>query len=90
LKLLIGAIVHFYTLDPARQFNGNGPGPYPAIVTQTWGSDVMANLKVLPGFGAVYDCGSVHHKDVPERAPLADYWEWPPEDVPRDQVRYAQ
>lgn len=80
-KLTIGRIVHFYTADPAKQFNANGAGPYPAIVTQTFGSDEMANLKILPGFGPVRDEGSIHIKEgLP--VPGMDYWEWPPIEPP--------
>ena len=77
MKLTIGRIVHFYTEQPEKQFNGHGKGPYPAIVTQTWGSDEMANLKVFPSFGPVRDEGSI---SIKEKAinPGQDYWEWPP------------
>jgi hypothetical protein len=79
-KLVIGSAVHFYTKDTAKQFNGNGEGPYPAIVTQTFGSDEMANLKVIPGFGPIRDEGSIHIKEgLP--APGMDYFEWPKEEV---------
>lgn len=56
----IGQIVHFYITDPAKQSNGHGVGPYPAIVTQA--GDTYANLKVLPPFAAPYDAGSVSHR----------------------------
>ena len=71
----VGRIVHFYTKDTSKQRNGQGDGPYPAIVTQTWGG-LMANLKVLPGFGEPYDEGSVSHEGV--AAGHQRWWVWPP------------
>jgi hypothetical protein len=61
-KPTVGQIVHFYTRDGASQHNGQGAGPYPAIVTQVFGDDGMANLKVLPGFAPVRDEGLVQPK----------------------------
>lgn len=83
----VGRIVHFYseaiasndiTLTPG--FNGQGSGPYPAMVTQAFknsdGNVPFINLKVFPPFGDSFDMGSVSTKDIsPGR-----YWEWPPRD----------
>lgn len=70
----VGRIVHFYTDDKTKHFNGQGAGPYPAIVTQVW-TDDMVNLKVLH-WGGTYDEGSVssHAGDPMGKR----YWEWPP------------
>jgi hypothetical protein len=65
-KPAVGQIVHFYTHNVLSQHNGQGEGPYPAIVTQVFGDDGMANLKVMPGFGPVRDEGSVSPKGVAE------------------------
>lgn len=70
----VGRIVHFYTMDMALHFNGQGQGPYPAIVTQ--GNDLAPNLKVLPPFGSPYDQGSVPHRFTMPGAMF--WWEWPP------------
>ncbi len=73
----VGRIVHFYTRDSSKQFNGQGEGPYPAVVTQVFGGEpLMANLKVLPGFGDPYDAGSVPYKVYAHG--YVYWWEWPP------------
>jgi hypothetical protein len=75
----VGRIVHFYTKDTSKHFNGQGEGPYPAIVTQVWtGSGSMANLKVLPGFGDSWDAGSISEKQEALQLSHSQYWEWPP------------
>jgi hypothetical protein len=69
----VGRIVHFYTTDTSKHFNGQGAGPYPAIVLQTFG-DKYINLKVLH-WGGDYDEGSVSHlDDMPNNY---RYWVWP-------------
>lgn len=70
-KPSVGRIVHFYTEDTSKHFNGQGIGPYPAIVTQCLDGPYV-NLKVLH-WGGVYDEGSVSHKDDC----LGRYWAWP-------------
>jgi hypothetical protein len=73
----VGRIVHFY--KSGLDLNGQGDGPYPAIVTQTFDGPYV-NLKVL-GFGQeAWDEGSVSEK--PETVPEDGfrYWEWPPRD----------
>lgn len=73
MKPSVGRIVHFYSAHIANGgHNGQGLGPYPAIVTQATAD--LVNLKVLPPFAPVFDEGSVTRKDQnPER-----YWVWPP------------
>jgi hypothetical protein len=59
MKATVGRMVHFYSKsiadkDPANPgygLNGQGAGPYPAVVTQTISGGAYANLKVL-GWGA--------------------------------------
>jgi hypothetical protein len=72
----VGRIVHFYTGDVAKHFNGLGSGPYPAIVTQV--RKRYANLKVFPPFAEPYDAGSVSHVAVALEHGYSTYWEWPP------------
>lgn len=74
----VGRIVHFYTKDTTKQTNGNGEGPYAAIVTQTIGDGPYINLKVFPPFSPAHDEGSVS-----EQGTLVNqqrWWEWPPRD----------
>lgn len=80
----VGRIVHFYTADQAKQSNGQGNGPYPAIVTQVFAPGTtgqMCNLKVFPPFKSPYDEGSVHTRQHAEEMNYGvRYWEWPPRD----------
>lgn len=83
MKPTVGRIVHFYTKDTAKHFNGQREGPYVAVITQTFKSnpdhDTMANLKVLPPFGAPWDQGSVHELAQAEAHGQASmWWVWPP------------
>lgn len=68
----VGDIVHYYTKEGNRHSNGQGEGPYPAIVTQTFANDFL-NLKVLPPFRPPYDEGSVAKKMEGTVQPR--YWE---------------
>ncbi len=84
MKPTVGRIVHFYTEDPAKHFNGQGTGPYPAIVAQVFYNDserdTMANLKVLH-WGGTYDEGSVYEKEQGVvQGHTHRYWVWPPRD----------
>lgn len=73
----VGRIVHFYTKDVSKQFNGQGAGPYVAVVTQVFAEGAYCNLKVLPPFAAPYDEGSVSY-DAAGGASEADRgWCWP-------------
>lgn len=75
MKPTVGRIVHFYTSNKSRQSNGQGEGPYAALVTQTFSGSDFVNLKVLPPMAAPYDVGSV----APGPDETADrYWLWPP------------
>ncbi|WP_210168330.1 hypothetical protein, partial [Bradyrhizobium pachyrhizi] len=58
--------------------NGQGDGPYPAMVTQTF-SGPYVNLKVLGWGKDAWDEGSVSEKPVaaPDGEPVR-YWTWPP------------
>lgn len=80
----VGRIVHFYSdtianRDPHRPgcgLNGQGAGPYVAIVTQVFDGPYV-NLKVL-GWGVdAWDEGSVSAK--PPQVGLGNdrSWEWP-------------
>lgn len=77
----VGRIVHFFTEDNAKQSNGQGKGPYPAIVTQVFAegtTGVMCNLKVFPPFKTPYDEGSVHIRSHAEQMGYTSrFWEWP-------------
>jgi hypothetical protein len=72
-KPTVGRIVHFYTKNPSLHFNGQGEGPYPAIVTQSFDGPYV-NLKVLR-WGGSYDAGSVEEKNDCEQS---CWWVWPP------------
>lgn len=79
----VGRIVHFYSRkvadrDPARAgygLNGQGEGPYPAIVLQVSSGGQYVNLRVMGWGEASWDEGSVSDDKTvsPNR-----YWEWPP------------
>jgi hypothetical protein len=71
----VGRIVHFFTDDPKEQRNGAGRGPYAAIVTQVFASD-LCNLKVLPPMGPDYYAGSIP-PETADSAPLGRFWAWP-------------
>ncbi len=74
-KPSVGRIVHFYTRDPVKQSNGQGEGPYPAIVLQVHGPYV--NLKIW-SWDAGYVAGSVSHAAEAKERGYACWWEWPP------------
>ncbi len=84
MKPTVGRIVHFYTKDVSKHSNGQGDGPYPAIVLQTGFShgdyDSMSNLHVL-SYGGSYVEGSVSEKSKAEKiGDTQRWWEWPPRD----------
>ena len=77
MKPTVGRIVHFY--KSGLNLNGQGDGPYPAVVTQTFDGPYI-NLKVLGWGKEAWDEGGVSEK--PANVPEGDfrYWEWPPRD----------
>jgi hypothetical protein len=92
MKATVGRIVHFYSeaiahKDPSKPgygLNGQGSGPYVAIVQQTFDGPYVS-LKVL-GWGVdAWDEGSVSEKPAigpgvqpGEQHLHGRYWEWPP------------
>ena len=91
----VGRIVHFYTDDSAKQFNGQGRGPYAAIVVQLPPAAPSPNLDLLVNL-YVFACASGSHEEysVPHKAfetlpaDLQRHWEWPllavkPEPLPK-------
>lgn len=78
-KPTVGRIVHFYSdaigaRNGGAGLNGQGKGPYPAIVQQTF-SGPYVNLKVL-GWGVeAWDEGSVSEREPGNDARC---WVWPP------------
>jgi hypothetical protein len=82
-KPTIGRIVHFFTDHKPNQFNGQGAGPYPAMICQVW-SGSGANLKVFPSMGEPFDAGSVMHISERQEGQALRHWDWPPrEETPR-------
>lgn len=79
MKPTVGRIVHFYTDETHKWRNGQGNGPYAAIITQVFEEASpgfqYVNLKVLP-YGDPWDEGSVSVKET--FADQSRYWEWPP------------
>lgn len=89
-KLTVGRIVHFYnevlvgretkgaTYGQDIALNGQGAGPYAAVVVQTFenkdGHVTHANLSIL-AYGGSWTEGSVSEKS--ENC-SARYWEYPP------------
>lgn len=81
-KLTVGRIVHYYTRNKGKQWNGAGEGPYAAVVAQVW-SDTCANLFLMPNcttmaHSASELCrGSVSHGSADGDSQT--WWEWPRE-----------
>lgn len=86
MRLMTGRIVHFYDTGLAQlidkaspqtgeviALNGQGAGPYPAIVVQTFDGPYV-NLKVM-AWGGDWSEGSVSEKSETN---TSRYWEWPP------------
>lgn len=70
----VGRIVHFY--DSRLNLNGQGAGPYPAIILQTWPGQPYVNLKVLGWGEDAWDEGSVYEQSETNTQPR--HWCWPP------------
>lgn len=93
-KPTVGRAVHYYAPSWAERacnpgsagpgYNGQGAGPYAAIVTQVFanadGSVNYANLKVLVPFAAPVDIGSVPEEGSEFHHAGGNYWVWPPRD----------
>jgi hypothetical protein len=80
-KPTVGRIVHFY--KSGLDLNGQGAGPYPAIVQQTFPDGPYVNLKVLGWGKDAWDEGSVSEGTMTEGTgnqvgPNARFWVWPP------------
>lgn len=80
-KATVGRIVHFYNtaLAETREFNGvnlngQGAGPYPALVIQDFNSGPYVNL-VVHAYGGDWREGSVSEKNDTN---TSRYWVWPP------------
>lgn len=91
----VGRSVHFFSPNVANKdvasrgpsaagygYNGQGAGPYHAVVTQVIKDDdgnvIYVNLAVTPPFGDTFHAGSVPGKGTAYHAPGGSYWEWPP------------
>lgn len=74
----VGRIVHLYTNVPGKQFNGQGAGPYAALVVQTFPDSPYVNLQVFPPCDEPYAVGSVAHAQLALERGYGTYWEWPP------------
>ena len=97
MKPTVGRIVHFYSEatanrnphSPGYGLNGQGAGPYPAIVMQTFPDGPYVNLKVLGWGENAWDEGSVSEKPAvgpegvqPRQQHMhSRYWVWPPREV---------
>ena len=80
-KPTVGRIVHFYNTGLKGQdylngvhLNGQGAGPYPALVLQSFDGPYV-NL-LAHAYGGNWAEGSVSEKS---EANAARYWEWPPQ-----------
>lgn len=87
MKATVGRIVHFYDESlrgqtgkrvdsgfPVIALNGQGDGPYPAIVLQTFNGPYVHLL--VHAFGGNWCEGSVSEKADAEGQ--SRYWVWPP------------
>ena len=70
-KPTVGRIVHFYS--DGLNINGQGPGPYPAVVLQNFPGDYI-NL-LVHGWERSWCEGSVSEWSETNKA---RYWVWPP------------
>jgi hypothetical protein len=75
--LSVGRIVHFFTTDKTKHSNGQGEGPYPAMVLQTFDEGRMGNLKVWTYDGG-FVASSVSEKEAAEKAGHTQWYVWPP------------
>ena len=81
-KPTVGRIVHFYSesiaaLNNGGGLNGQGAGPYPAIVLQTF-TGPYVNLRVLGWGKDGWDEGSVSELAPDAAEKQGRYWVWPP------------
>ena len=88
MKPTVGRIVHFYTSSPPTKpgvstpgLNGQGNGPYPAIVVQVFDDADYAYLKVM-GWNHDWMEGSVSEWNGEGEAP-GRYFIWPREPLSR-------
>lgn len=83
----VGRIVHFYdhglrgahmkrTLGGAADLNGQGEGPYPALVLQVMGPEGQYVNLLVHGWGGDWREGMVEQKSGDST--LLRYWEFPP------------
>ena len=79
-KPSVGRIVHFFTKDTAKQFNGQGEGPYAAIITQGpfGNSETMCNLQVFSHNGVHLEGSVTEKSDRRDGEDPGRWWEWPP------------
>jgi hypothetical protein len=57
MKPTVGRVVHVFTKDTTKQFNGMGEGPYAGVITQVF-SDECVNIRVFPSFGEPWETAS--------------------------------
>lgn len=74
--LSVGRIVHYFTNDASKHSNGQGIGPYPAMVLQTFGDGAMGNLKVWTYDGG-FVASSVSEKTQALKNGNNQWYEWP-------------
>lgn len=88
MKATVGRIVHFYdTTLTGRQdkldgvtlvnLNGQGAGPYPALVLQSFPGGPYINLEIH-AWGGDWTEGSIAERGSPEALASTKYWTWPP------------
>ena len=71
--IAVGAPVHYYTKHENEQHNGQGVGPYAAVITQVHGPD-CASLTVFPPFAPPYAAGSVAPRAAAFKYELPGRW----------------
>lgn len=76
MKTTVGRIVHYYTKDVSKHQNGQGIGPYPAIVLQNFHGSKYSNLKIM-GFHKDWNEGSVEELRINDDTQQS-WWVWPP------------
>lgn len=74
----VGRIVHFYTMDSAKHFDGLGAGPYAALITAVENRGI--SLFVMAPSRAYHE---MHVTEGDGKSGMARWFQWPAIDGPK-------